>query len=152
MISRKLLFIPFLLASQSTFASIKVNVENDTRHDEIKLLSYDVQTSTYSATPLESMPSQGKSSFHVFSNYPDVVRIVDLEYGFSQPSHRAPKCHFRFVIMKDYRSGNFLPQRVIAENEGGSFRDKAICAGKMNSFNLTTGNAEVTFSMNRRKF
>ncbi|MEJ6475627.1 hypothetical protein [Pseudoalteromonas piscicida] len=77
--------------------------------------------------------------------------IITTKYKFSDSSV-APRCHFRFVIMKGYRSGKMLPQKVIAENQGGSYRDRAICSGKLNSFNLNTGEAEVTFSINRRKY
>lgn len=148
---KKILLTSALVISSSAVANIKVNVENDSKDYDVSLTSKDVQTSTYSPEPLETLSANSADRFYVFSNYPDVVRLVDFEYKFSDSSV-APRCHFRFVIMKDYRSGKMLPQKVIAENEGGSYRDKAICSGKLDSFNLNTGEAEVTFSINRRKY
>ena len=41
---------------------------------------------------------------------------------------------------------------IITTKYKGLVRDKAICSGKLDSFNLNTGEAEVTFSINRRKY
>ena len=41
---------------------------------------------------------------------------------------------------------------VSQQNIKDIVRDKAICSGKLDSFNLNTGEAEVTFSINRRKY
>ncbi|WP_046004906.1 hypothetical protein [Pseudoalteromonas rubra] len=148
---KKILCVSALVLSSSAVANIKVNVENDSKNYDVILTSKDVQTSTYSPAPQETLSANSAERFSVYSNYPDVVRLVDLEYKFSDSSI-APRCHFRFVIMKDYRSGKMLPQKVIAESEGGSYRDKAICSGKLDSFNLDSGEATVTFSINRRKY
>ncbi|MFC0119797.1 hypothetical protein ACFFK7_17930 [Pseudoalteromonas xiamenensis] len=148
---KNILLTSALVISSSAIANIKVNVENDSKDYDVTLTSKEIQTSTYSPAPQETLITNSTERFYVFSNYPDVVRLVDLEYKFSDSSV-APRCHFRLVIMKDYRSGKMVPQKVIAENEGGSYRDSAICSGKLNSFNLNTGEAEVTFSINRRKY
>ncbi|WP_242441719.1 hypothetical protein [Pseudoalteromonas piscicida] len=52
----------------------------------------------------QHLPAKTQDRFGVLSNYPSVVRIVDLEYQFADSSI-APRCHFRLVVMKDYRSG-----------------------------------------------
>ncbi|KZN62346.1 hypothetical protein N473_19770 [Pseudoalteromonas luteoviolacea CPMOR-1] len=148
---KKGILVASALLSHAALANIQVTVENDYRSGEVVLTSKDVQTSNYYPTPASTIRANSSERFDVQSNYPTVVRLVDLEYSFGTSSI-SPRCHFRFVIMKDYRSGKMLPQEVIAESEGGSYRDKAVCSGKLTSFNLNTGDAAVTFSINRRKF
>lgn len=81
----------------------------------------------------------------------NIVTIVDVTYRYGNRSYDAG-CRFRFVALKDYRYGRFIPQPIIAEADAGSTRDRATCSGKLNAFNMYTGNADVTFTMNRRKF
>ncbi|WP_404397855.1 hypothetical protein [Idiomarina loihiensis] len=74
-----------------------------------------------------------------------------MEYGFSDSSY-GPKCHFRFTTINNYSSGNMIPQDVIAEDEDGTYNDRARCSGRLTSFNLATGEATVEFNMDRTKF
>ncbi|QZO12014.1 hypothetical protein [Pseudoalteromonas piscicida] len=148
---KKGLLVSALVLSSSAMANISVIVENDASGYDVKLTSKDAESSRYIPAPLTTLAGKSQDRFDVLSNYPSVVRIVDLEYQFTDSSI-APRCHFRLVVMKDYRSGKMVPQKVIAENEGGSYRDRAICSGKLNSFDLNNGDAAVTFSINRRKY
>ncbi|WP_262501071.1 hypothetical protein [Pseudoalteromonas fuliginea] len=109
-----------------------------------------MQTSTYVPQPVMVL-ADGSHQFSVISTYPDTLTIVDVEYSYGTHSYD-PKCHFRYVILKDYRSGSMLPQSIIAEDGGGSYRDRATCSGKINSFDPTTGNSNITLSVNRRKY
>lgn len=150
MLKIKTLALTSILVSCSSLASIKLNVQNDSAYD-IDLTNKEAQTSSYVPQPQDVITSRSSDAFTVLSMYPDVIRQVDVEYSYGTGSI-TPKCHFKLALIKDYRSGNFLPQRLVAEDEKGSYRDRAICAGKIDSFNMTTGDAVVTFSMNRRKY
>ncbi|NOH32026.1 hypothetical protein [Vibrio chagasii] len=142
-----------LLLSSSAFANIAVEVKNESRIYDVELTSKDYQTSRYSPNPQDTIIAKSSDRFNVSSNYPNVVRLVDFEYQYSDSSvYDAPRCHFRFVAVIDPRTGTMLPQKVIAENESRSYRDRAICTGKLDYFNVVTGDAKVTFTINRRKY
>ena len=83
---KKILFTSALVISSSAVANIKVNVENDSNNYDVVLTSKDVQTSTYSPDPQATLAANSADRFSVYSNYPDVVRLVDLEYKFSDSS------------------------------------------------------------------
>jgi len=140
-----------LSISQFSMAEVVVNVENDSQIYDLNITSKDVQTSTYFPQPSGTISADDSDQFSVISTYPDTLTIVDVEYSYGTHSYD-PKCHFRYVILKDFRSGSMLPQNIIAENEGGSYRDRATCSGKINSFDPTTGNSNITLSVNRRKY
>lgn len=112
-----------LSISQFSMAEVVVNVENDSQIYDLNITSKDVQTSIYVPQPIMVL-ANGSHQFSVISTYPDTLTIVDVEYSYGTHSYD-PKYHFRYVILKDYRSGNMLPQSIIAEDDGESFPYKA---------------------------
>jgi hypothetical protein len=151
MFKKSALFLLGLSISQFSLAEVVVNVENDSQIYDLNITSKDVQTSTYVPQPLGTISADDSDQFSVISTYPNTLTIVDVEYSYGTHSYD-PTCHFRYVILKDYRSGNMLPQNIIAEADGGSYRDKATCSGKINSFDPSTGNSNITLSANRIKY
>ncbi|WP_018694264.1 hypothetical protein [Algicola sagamiensis] len=149
MMLKKTLFVAALFVSQSALATVTVFVENDSRTEDAVFFSKDSSISVFSPDPALVIPSEGKVQFQVNSTVSNVT-VVDFEYGFE--GGLEPKCHFRFTIIRDYRTGNMVPQRIIADDEDGSYRDKAVCSGRLKAFNLQTGEAIVNFSINRRTF
>ncbi|AJQ92142.1 hypothetical protein [Gynuella sunshinyii] len=139
-----------LLLATNVLAEVNVTVHNTSKYD-IELTSKEIEVSTYAPDPAMQINAGQRDFFQTYSLFPTVATIVDLEYTFTDSSI-APDCHFRFVVLKDARTGAFLPQPIIAENEGGSYRDRAVCSGTVDGFNLDTGRATVTFKMDRRKF
>ncbi|ASD66311.1 hypothetical protein [Pseudoalteromonas piscicida] len=74
------MLVSALVLRSSAIANISVTVE-------------DAESSRYIPAPLTTLAGKSQDRFDVLSNYPSVVRIVDLEYQFAD-SGIAPRCHF----------------------------------------------------------
>lgn len=151
MLKKGIFFVAATLLSQLALAQITVYVENDSNIYEIFLTDKDLDVSTYDPAPKNSIAVDSIDLFTVYNSLPTIARLIDLEYSFD-PRGFSPRCHFRFVALKDYRTGYFVPQPIIEDSEGGSFNDRAICSANLDAFNLVTGEAFISLSINRRKF
>ena len=149
MFKKTLIALTAIAISTSAMANIEVTVINKSKIYDLELKGKDVQASIYSINPEVLIAPLGTDTFTINSLYPDVVRLADLDYGYDR---YGPKCSFRFTIIKDWRTGKMLPQNIISSAEGGNWRDRARCTGTLDEYNFTTGEARVTFTIDRRKF
>lgn len=150
MLKQSVLLLSSLLFAQSAMATITVNVKNDAKYD-VTLKSHDTAISFYSWVP-EFIGDGSSATFQVTSLYPTTVNVVDVDYqienGYSKPS-----CHFRFVMLTDYRSGGMMPQPLIANDEGGSYGNRAKCKGRVDAVDINGGgNATVTFTIEDSRY
>ncbi len=141
-----------LLVANSAFATITVHVKNDSKYD-VSLKSMESSIAIYNVLPPSMIPAYGTGTFSVDSIYPTTVNVADVEYEIDN-GYAKPLCHFRFVMLSDYRTGKMTPQPMIAEDEGGSYGNRAKCDGVLNYVDLygNSGNATVTFTIKDSRY
>lgn len=150
MFKKSVFFTFFILISNIVLADTKVIVKNNSKHD-VFLIDKELQVSDYKPDPLSTIESYSSDTFFVYSYYSSEFIITELEYNYDEDGY-SPGCYFKFVIMKDLRFDKLIPQRIVAESKRWSPRDRAKCSGTLDDFDMKTGNATITLSINRIKF
>lgn len=140
-----------LFCVQQAYATIDVTVENRSRNSDVFLIQADQQVTDYIPFPERRLGSGENDIFVAYGYFSSTAQVVDLKYGAtSRPS--GPRCHFRYTTIRDYRTGELVPSKVIAKSEGGSYRDRMECRGRLTSFDLWTGDASVEFTIERKRW